>query len=247
MMETKPDNATAIAASLRIYSLPQVDFETVLGLQRRLRYEVSGERARPALIICEHLPIISVGREGSRAHILCEPEELRSRQWRIRWVNHGGGCVLHLPGQIALYPILPLDQLGLRLESYLARLRMVVMALLTDFSIQAAEKPDRPGIYVKDRMVAALGVAVRDWVSYFGLWINVSTPLEPYRLVRCGGSDEPPMTSLERERHGPPRPALVRQRLVQHFCEQFGFTTPTFFSTHTTLNGAVQRRGGFGK
>ena len=94
---------------LQVYLLGTVDFEAALVVQKRLAYHVAGDASGAALILCEHFPLITIGRQGSRSHILCEPDEIRTRQWRIRWVNRGGGCLLHLPGQLAIYPILPLD------------------------------------------------------------------------------------------------------------------------------------------
>jgi lipoyl(octanoyl) transferase len=188
--------------ALQVYLLGMVDFEAALRFQRRLHYEVSGDRRQGALIVCEHPPLITVGRQGSRAHILFEADELRSRQWQVRWVNRGGGCVLHLPGQIALYPILPLDRFGLGLEDYLQRLHAVIRDLLADFDVPGASHAGRPGVWCGGRLLATGGVAVRDWVSYFGLCVNVNPSLEPFRLVHCGGPGAPPMTSLERERRG---------------------------------------------
>ena len=66
-----------------------------------------------SLVLCEHPPTISVGRSGSRAHILLDDEELRGRGVAVRWVNRGGGCVLHLPGQLVGYLALPLAASGL--------------------------------------------------------------------------------------------------------------------------------------
>src|SRR5438128_2152906 len=80
--------------------------------------------------------------------------------------NRGGGCLLHLPGQMAIYPILPLDRLGLGLQSYLDRLRQALIDVLDDFSVPAAA--DGAGVCVGARPVAHLGVAVRDWVTYYG-------------------------------------------------------------------------------
>src|SRR5438093_10868911 len=94
--------------ALQVYLLGTVDFEALLRFQRRLHYEISGEREAAALILCEHPPLISVGRHGSRAHILLEPPELQVRGWRVRWVNRAGGCWLHQPGQLAAYALLPL-------------------------------------------------------------------------------------------------------------------------------------------
>jgi lipoyl(octanoyl) transferase len=220
--------------TLQVYLLGAVEFESALTLQRRLAYEVAGDRQHAALLLCEHPPLITVGREGSRAHILCEPDELRARQWEVRWVNRGGGCLLHLPGQLAVYPILALDHLCLDLPGYLERLRSVLSDTLADFSVSGASRNGPSGVWVEDRMVAAVGVAVRDWVSYYGAALNVNPALHPFRLVR-NGAGEGPMTSLERERRGPVRPALVRQRLVEHFTARFPFERVTYFSDHPSL------------
>src|SRR5467141_1087224 len=85
------------ASVLEAYLLGSVRFESALAFQRRLLYQVAGEPDHGALLLCEHAPLITVGRQGSATHILYEPDELRARRWQVRWVNRGGGCVLHLP------------------------------------------------------------------------------------------------------------------------------------------------------
>lgn len=241
-----PLTESAAGAALQAYLLGAVEFEAALALQRQLAYHVAGDRARAALVVCEHPPVITVGREGSRAHILYEPEELQSLRWPTRWVNRGGGCLLHLPGQLAIYPILPLDRLGLGLQAYLDRLRQVLIDVLADFSVGAAPGPDAGGVYVGSRPVAHLGVAVRDWVSYYGAALNVRPDLQPLRRVLTAPAAEP-MTSLERERRGPLRAALVRQRLLEHFAARFGFARTSLFFHHPALgpragSGAVTSR-----
>src|SRR5438874_1141026 len=158
----------AAETTLQVYLLGSVEFEAALVLQRRLVYQVAGERSSAALVLCEHPPLITVGRQGSRSHILCDSDELRARRWSMRWVNRGGGCVLHQPGQLAVYPILPLDRIGLGLRSYLDRLHDVVIAVLGEYRIAGAARANVPGVWVGDRPIAVTGVAVRDWVSYYG-------------------------------------------------------------------------------
>src|SRR5205809_360592 len=109
-------STTAADPALQVYLLGAVDFEAALAWQRRLAFNVAGDRASACLVLCEHPPIITVGRQGSRGHLRFDQEELQLRGWRVRWVNRGGGCLLHVPGQLAVYPILALDQLGLGLE-----------------------------------------------------------------------------------------------------------------------------------
>jgi lipoyl(octanoyl) transferase len=230
-----PAAAAAGDSALQVYLLGTVDFETTLALQRRLVYEVAGERARAALILCEHPPLITVGRQGSRAHILCDADELRARQWQVRWVNRGGGCLLHAPGQLAIYPVLALDQFRLSLPDYLDRLHAALLATAADCSITATTRAGHSGIWAGGRLLAAVGIAVRDWVTYYGAALNVNPALTPFRLVRCAGPDGGPMTSLERQRRGPVRPTLVRERFVEHFAARFAFARTTFFSDHPSL------------
>jgi lipoyl(octanoyl) transferase len=233
MCQTPSRPTTAAGPTLHCYLLGREPFEAVLALQRRLVYEVGGERDRGVLILCEHPPEITVGRQGSRDHVRCDDEELAALGWPLRWVNRGGGCLLHAPGQLAVYPVFALDALGLDLQAYLDRLRGLLADVVGDLGLPAAPAP--AGVRVNGRLVAAVGVAVRGWVSYYGAALNVRPDLEPFRRVRCG-ADEPPMTSLERERHGPVRPAHVRERLLEHFAACFGFARTVLFSDHPGLN-----------
>lgn len=234
MDQERDPTLNAPAAALRIYLLGQVDFEVALAFQRRLLYEVSGDRAQAALVLCEHPPLITVGRQGSTTHILAEAGELRARMLRVRWVNRGGGCLLHAPGQLAVYPVLPLDRLGLGLQDYLARLEASLLAVADDFGIRGHGAASLPGVWVGPRLLAGVGVAVRDWVTYFGAYLNINPALEPFRLVHCGGP-EGRMTSLERERRAPLRAALVRDRLLEHFLARFPFGRTALFTDHPAL------------
>jgi lipoyl(octanoyl) transferase len=238
--------------ALHAYLLGTVQFEAALRLQRRLHFEVSGDRTQAGLILCEHPPLITVGRHGSRAHILFEPDELRQRQWPIRWVNRGGGSLLHLPGQLAIYPILPLDRLGLGVQAYLDHLHQVVQDLLDDFGIRGELRPGQAGVWAHGRLLAAIGVAVRDWVSYYGIYLNVHPSLGLFRHVRPDAiqtalpdlyspSQHAAMTSLERERRGPLRPSLVRELFMEHFQAHFPCCRVSLFSDHPCLDGEQQR------
>ena len=82
-------------------------------------YEAGGQDdGRITVLLCEHPALISVGRTGSRGHIRLTNEQLRMRQLEVRWVSRGGGCVLHGPGQIAVYPIVPLRWHGWTVGDY---------------------------------------------------------------------------------------------------------------------------------
>lgn len=222
-------------SALRVYLLGGLPFETALALQRALVYQVSGERHNAALLLCEHPPLITVGREGNPAQIGFDPDELRARRWPVRWVNRGGGCLLHLPGQLAVYAVIALDRYGLGVTAYLQRLQRVFVAVLDDFGVQAGTRAGHPGVWVGPRRIADGGVAVRDWVSYFGLCFNINPDLQPFRDMRGRRADESPMTSLERERRGPLRTATVRERIVEDFARIFALDRTALFFNHPLL------------
>lgn len=220
--------------ALHAYLLGRVEFDALLALQRRLAYDVGGDRDGGAVVVCDHPPGITVGREGSRAHIRPEPEELTARGWPVRWVARGGGVLLHLPGQVACYPVLPLDRLNLMPAAYLAELQSIVVDLLAEYDLRGVADPLAPGVRVNGRRVAHVGAAVRGGVTAFGLVLNVDPDLEPFRAIHCDG-DPLPMTSLQRETPTRVRIAAVRQRLVEAVAARFGFARVSLFHTHPGL------------
>jgi lipoyl(octanoyl) transferase len=233
--------------ALQAYLLGSLGFDALLALQSRLVYDVAGDREIGVLIVCDHPPGITVGREGSRRHIRPSPEELHARGWPVRWVGRGGGVMLHLPGQVACYPIVALDRLGLTPAAYLSALQGIVVELASEYDITAVADAVRPGVTVAGRRLAHIGAAVRDWVSCFGVVLNVDTDLEPFRDVHCDG-DPTPMTSLQRETPSRVRIPGVRQRLVELVAARFGFDRVSVFHTppgvpmHATRHAAPTHR-----
>lgn len=224
---TTPERFAA-GRALSAYLLGTLDFDAFLALQRRLVYEAGGDRSSGSLVLCEHPPGITIGREGSRAHVRPGPEELDARGWPLRFVGRGGGAMLHLPGQVACYPVIPLD--GLTAADYVDALHGVVLDLLRDYGLEGTPDADRPGARVNGRRIAHVGVAVRDNVTCFGLVFNADPDLAHFRDVRCDG-DAVPMTSLQREAAARVRVPGVRQRLVELVAGRFGFDRVSVFHT----------------
>jgi lipoyl(octanoyl) transferase len=219
--------------TLQAYLLGLVDFDAALLLQRRLFYDVTGHRDRAAIIVCEHPPLITVGRHGSHSHLRLDDD---NRGLQLRWVPRGGGCWLHLPGQFALYSVMPLDTLGLTIPEYLARLGSALVRVLNDFSVHHATRVTEVGVCVASRPVATLGACVRDQVTTFGSVFNLCPDLEDFRRVRCHPAAREPMTSLERERRGAVRPGMVRERIVEHVAAAFGIPHIAPFTDHVLLH-----------
>lgn len=206
-----------------VYLLGQVDFETCLALQHRLVYEAGGRReARLTLVACEHPPAITVGRQGSWGHIKLGRRELESRQVSLHWVSRGGGCWLHGPGQLALYPIVPLAALGWTVGDYLRRLEAGVVAGLSELGLECQTRPDHSGVWGRSGQIAAFGVSVKNWVACHGAFINVSPAMHLYRYVSADPRQNSVMSSLAAERRQPLKMPRVREAVVRQVCESLG-------------------------
>src|SRR5438876_965074 len=127
---------------VHIHVLGTVDFEDCLSLQRRLAYDaLSRPDGRIVVLICEHPPLITIGRAGSRADVRLTSSELAARGLEIRHISRGGGAILHAPGQLAIYPIVPLALHGWTIGDYLRRLQTALHGLLFEFNAKPAPVP----------------------------------------------------------------------------------------------------------
>ena len=203
--------------AVQVHLLGRVDYELCLALQQRLVYETSGRTdGQISLLICEHDGLISVGRQGSRGHIRLRQRSLESHQLRVQWVNRGGGCVLHVPGQLAIYPIVPLDWHGWTVGEYLARLQDAFIDTLAELGISAHTRLGRHGVWGRTGQLAMLGAAVKGWVAYQGAFLNVSPAMHLLRRVQSDPWDDSPAGCLVAERRQPVKMTRVRESLVRH-------------------------------
>lgn len=219
--------------SLEVFLLGVEDFEEIQRLQRRLMYEEAA-RGGASLILCEHPPTISVGRSGSRAHILADDEELRAWGIAVRWVNRGGGCVLHLPGQLAAYLALPLAPPQRTLGHYLDGLHAATVGVLEEFDLRGERRADLPGVFLGVSRVASVGVAVNRGVAYHGFTLNVGPYLTPFHLIAepgVGGSVLH-QTSMESRRQRPAPMNRVRAAVVRQVETVFGLERHHVYTAH---------------
>jgi lipoyl(octanoyl) transferase len=221
---------------LETYLLGLVDFQEVQLLQRRIVYEL-GERDGASLVLCEHPPTISVGRSGSRAHVVPDDETLRALGIRVHWVNRGGGCVLHLPGQLAAYLAIPLQARGLTLFGYLRGLQQAILGVLDEFELHGSVRSDLPGIFLGQARVSSVGVAVTRWIAYHGLTLNVGPSLELFEVLEEPGigSARLRQTSMESRRQRYTPMPKVRETLIRHLERALGLKRHHVYTGHPLI------------
>lgn len=235
MSSTSPARGSAGDAALQIYLLGVVDFESCLKLQQHLVYDLSGRTDRQGtVLICEHPPLITIGREGSRAHLRCEPRDLEAREIDVRWLNRGGGCLVHVPGQLAIYPILPLQRIGMGLANYRQALETALLGVCEEARIAAWQQASDPGIWCRSGQIGFLGAAVKSWISYHGAFLNVAPDLDWMRLCDVNSLGRR-SSSLSVERLRPTSMHGVRESVARLLAKACGYHRYHIYTGHPLL------------
>jgi lipoate-protein ligase B len=181
----------------KVYDLGLVDYQRALRLQKEIFLEVKKEILSAALILCQHYPVITLGRRARAQDLLCAKKKLAQRGIDIFVTDRGGGITYHGPGQLLVYPIINLGYFKKDIHLFLRALERMVICLLARFGISARALPDYTGVWVDEKKIASIGVAIKNWISYHGLSINIKKgDLVNFNLIRPCGLDII-MTSLE--------------------------------------------------
>jgi lipoyl(octanoyl) transferase len=212
---------------IRVVSLGRRRYGEVLELQRALcRERVQGQRQEDLLLLVEHDPVVTLGR-GTRSSSLPIPTDgLEARGLEVFDVERGGDVTLHAPGQLVGYPILDLGGFRRDLHWYLRQVEEAQIAALGGFGLDAGRNPGLTGVWVDGRKIASIGIHVKQWVTFHGFALNVTTALQLFDLIVPCGIADVEMTSVARETgRSPEGPALwdeTVQRVVAGFAEVFG-------------------------
>ena len=178
-------------------------------LQERLVALRAEGRIPNVLLTGEHPAVVTLGRKTPKDEPLAGPIPVVS-------VERGGEATYHGPGQLVAYPIVHLTQARRDLHAFQRDLQEIGIRVLADFGLVGERVAAFTGVWCRGKKVQSLGIAVRRWVTWHGLALNVSTDLTPFRAFHPCGLDGSVMTSMS-ELLGAPVPLeAVCLRLVHH-------------------------------
>ncbi|MBX3440919.1 MAG: hypothetical protein KF774_00835 [Planctomyces sp.] len=234
MPDPRADHDDVNGEPLETHLLGLVDFDAALALQERTIYDLSGRDDRlGTLLICEHPPEITLGRDASRRDLLVSEEELAAREIPVRWTPRGGGAIIHAPGQLAIYPLLPLERLGLGVHEHRRRLEGALVAVCHELRLAAKRRESEPGVWTRYGQAAYFGAAVKSWVSCHGAYLNVT--IDPGFLKLVAATPNEPSTSLQALRLRPVSMNQVREAVIRHVAEAFGYRRTHTYVGHPLL------------
>jgi len=204
--------------------LGRADYAGSLALQQRLVDRVLQDAARAHLVTVEHCPpVVTLGRRGEAADILAPRQRLADEGIEVHTSSRGGQATYHGPGQLVAYPIWQLGRGGRSVHGHVRLLERAVIHLLGRFGITAERRADAIGVYVGQAKIAAIGVAVRRWVCYHGLAVNVQPDLSHFDLIVPCGRPGAAATSMARLLGGELNMIDVVEQLVACAGEVCGF------------------------
>jgi lipoate-protein ligase B len=214
---------------LYVTDLGVMPYADALALQRdAARARLSGALDHDLLLVVQHAPVITLGRSTKAGNLLASHELLAARGVELFEVERGGDVTFHGPGQLVGYPIVNLERHTLDLHWYLRQLEEAMIRSLAAFGIDGAREPGKTGVWVRDRKIASIGVHARQWVTWHGFALNVTTDLSYFDLMVPCGIPDVVMTNVERElpapSHGPSLFEEVQARTISEFAALFALT-----------------------
>ena len=211
---------------LLVADLGRQPYGEVLELQRRLcRARQTGALAEDLLLLLEHDPVVTLGRGTRETSLPLSPDALRQRGLEVFEVERGGDVTFHGPGQLVGYPILDLTGHRQDLHWYLRGVEAALIDALGTLGIAAERNPGLTGVWTGGRKIASIGIHVKQWVTFHGFALNVTTDLSPFDLIVPCGIPDVVMTSVVRElgERAPVDPAVAtRAQVVAAFGRVFG-------------------------
>ena len=203
--------------SHNILDLGLSDYNDTWKLQKKLQSKRILGEIEDHLLLVEHPPVFTLGKNASKQHIINNSEDVSIIQ-----TDRGGNITFHGPGQLVCYPILDLNHYKRSITWYMRELEQLIIDVLVDYDIKASRKKGLTGTWVKDKKIAALGVRISRWVTMHGFSLNINPDLNFYKNIIPCGIKEYGVTSMAKIM-GNEVPSMdeVKTKMTKHFTKNF--------------------------
>ena len=211
-----PNSQTIQNSIFALLDLGLVGYNEAYELQIALHKEVREGRLMGALILLEHNPVITQGAGAQPSNLLAAQNELEKQGIELVKTDRGGDVTYHGPGQLVGYPIVNLRAIGSDVHGFLRLLEEIIISVLSDFGI-AGSGNGPAGVWVGQKKVCSIGIAVRGGVTYHGFALNINPNLRHFEFINPCGLSSGQITSLEYLVNPIPDMHDVKNRIIEHF------------------------------
>ena len=178
-------------------------------------------------IFCEHLPVITIGKNGQFSNLLFSKQKLQEKGIELYQVDRGGDVTYHGPGQIVAYPILDLEVFHLGLKEYIFLLEEGIIQTLAFYGMKGERLENASGVWLdvnqpeKIRKIAAIGVRSSRYITMHGFALNVNTDLSHFKYINPCGFVDKGVTSMEKELGSAIEIKKIKDQLMKIYQELF--------------------------
>ena len=213
---------------LAVEWLGRIDYRAAWARQHALVAARAADDLPDTLLLLEHPPVLTLGRQADASHVRASATELAERGIELIRVERGGEVTYHGPGQLVAYPIVRLADRGVLLRPFVRALEAAMAATCSAYGVAAGRRDGQPGCWVDPhgpapRKIGALGIRVERGVSFHGIALNVTTRLDDFALIDPCGMPDVAVTSIAAEAgwaDAMPTTASVRDA-ADHFAATF--------------------------
>jgi lipoate-protein ligase B len=170
------------------------------------------------LLLLEHPPTITLGRNGNLNHLLVKEDQLKARGISLWNVDRGGDITFHGPGQLVGYPILLLEPGERDVRGYMRNLEESLIRLLAVYGIEGSRDTGLTGVWTREGKIGAMGVHISRWITRHGFALNVNTDLSFYNLIVPCGIIGRGVTSMQKQLVS----TLDIQEVAERYIQEFG-------------------------
>jgi lipoate-protein ligase B len=210
-------------ATWRVFEPGCLDYAEALRLQQRLvAARKTGVLAADLLMLLEHPPVFTLGRRGGRENLLVSADFLATSGIRVFQAERGGNITYHGPGQLVAYLVLDLEAARMGVKDLVHFLEEVMIRTAAEWGVAAERNPANRGIWVGNRKMGSIGIAIRRGITYHGLALNIDLSLEPFGWINPCGLADVGVTSLRVASGRPLSMPSVRRVFKRHVQFVFG-------------------------
>ena len=196
-------------------------YKAALEWQKRMvRYRTDGS-IRDTLFYLEHPDVITLGRDYPEEDIACVEQSALKAKIEFYRITRGGGLTYHGPGQLVVYPVFNLSRREKDLHAYISQLEEGIIRTFADYGLECRRNEGYTGVWVEDRKIASIGVAVKKWITFHGAAINLTTNLDKFKLIKPCGLPAEVMTTAELELKKVISTSEFAEKLSEKYAEIF--------------------------
>ncbi|MFT9496739.1 lipoyl(octanoyl) transferase LipB [Anaerosolibacter sp.] len=212
------------AMNLNILDLGRCGYQEALEIQYDILKKRQDDNIEDTLILVEHPPVITIGRNGFSSNIIVPEKYLKEQGVKVHQVERGGDVTYHGPGQIVGYPIVKLKDNKMGIRDFVEGIEETFIQLLGEnYSIIAGRNSEHTGVWIDNNKILAIGLAVKRGVTMHGFAFNVKTKLDHFNLIVPCGISNKGVTSIEHITGHPAELAQVNKLIIKHFNKVFDY------------------------